>query len=117
MISPVNSDKPISTTTEQSGRSNQGKETGQATASTTTQEGKTPIADSSTLEVDNARQLFNIETHRANATNAVISTPEQARSLLENILQQFATSPESAAKSQATKVSTALSSLLESAPA
>ncbi|MCU7802856.1 MAG: hypothetical protein KZQ92_07795 [Candidatus Thiodiazotropha sp. (ex Lucinoma borealis)] len=117
MISPVNSDKPISTTTEQSGRSNRGNETDQTTVSTTTQESRTSIADSSTLEVDNARQLFNIETNRANAANAVISTPEQARSLLENILQQFASSPESAAKSQAAKVSTTLSSLLESAPA
>jgi hypothetical protein len=117
MISPVNSDKPINTTTEQSGRSNSSTRTDKTSVTAATQESKKPIADSSTLEIGNARHLFDIETNRSNGTDSVISTSEQARSLLESILQQFASSPESAIKSQATMSSTTLTSLLDTAPA
>ncbi|MCU7906744.1 MAG: hypothetical protein KZQ76_13045 [Candidatus Thiodiazotropha sp. (ex Epidulcina cf. delphinae)] len=117
MVSPVNNDKPISTTTEKSGHSNRSVKTDQATVNTANLETQAPEAIGSTLEVDKARQLFEIERGRMNAADSAGSTPEQARALLDNILRQFAASPEAAMKAQGAKVTEPLAGLLESAPA
>ncbi|MCU7935676.1 MAG: hypothetical protein KZQ99_12480 [Candidatus Thiodiazotropha sp. (ex Dulcina madagascariensis)] len=119
MVSPVNSDKPINTTAEKSGYSNRSVKTDQTTVNTTNLETHAPEAagSGSTLEVDKARRLFEMEAGRANGADSDISTPAQARALLDNILRQFTASPEDAMKSQSAKATQPLASLLENAPA
>ncbi|MCU7920788.1 MAG: hypothetical protein KZQ95_20895 [Candidatus Thiodiazotropha sp. (ex Epidulcina cf. delphinae)] len=117
MVSPVNSDKPINTTAEKSGHSNRSVKTDQTTVNATNLETHAPEAAGSTLEVDKARRLFEMEAGRANGADSDISTPAQARALLDNILHQFTASPEDAMKSQSAKATQPLASLLESAPA
>jgi hypothetical protein len=118
MISPVNSDKAINTSTDQSGRSNSSQKAAESSAPSTAQQTQETQANNSTVEVDQARKLFDIESNRVEAPNNAIKTPEQARSLLESIVQQIVTTPESAVKAQAGNVSTdPITHILQSAPA
>jgi hypothetical protein len=117
MISPVNSDKTINTSTEQSGRSNPSQKTAAATEQIPNRQHQTVEPHDSTLEIDQARRLFDMENNRIQRAESGLENPQQARTLLQSIVQQIAGSPEEAAKAQAGKASAALSSLLQSAPA
>jgi hypothetical protein len=118
MISPVNSDKLVNTSTDQSGRSHSSQKTTQAPASSTAQQTQATQANSPTVEVDQARRLFDIENNRIEASGDALQTPEQARSLLENIVQQIAATPESAAEAQAGNAfADSISGILQTAPA
>ncbi|MEJ2608687.1 MAG: ribosome maturation factor rimM [Candidatus Thiodiazotropha sp.] len=116
MINPVNSDKSITATTDKSGRSQASVKMDRVATSNTTQQIQTTETHRQTLDVENARQLYQMESRRMDATSA-IDTPQQARSLLDSIVQQFTATPESAAKAQAAHVSTPITNLLEGAPA
>ena len=117
MINPVNSDKSINTTTDKPSQSQASVKTDQVTAdNASAQQTQTQESGRPTLEVDSARQLFDIENNRSEATSTV-TTPQQARSLLDTIVEQFGASPESAVKAQVAHVSAPLANLLESAPA
>jgi hypothetical protein len=118
MISPVNSDKLINTSTDQSGRSHSSEKTADRSSPSTTQQTQAPQASSPAVEVDQARRLYDIENNRVEASNNALQTPEQARSLLDSIVQQIVTTPESAAEAQAGNASAdPISSILQSAPA
>jgi hypothetical protein len=119
MISPVNSDKPINTSTDQTGRS-QANQKSAETSSLPSGQQKTEDTQlsSATVEVDQAQRRFDIENNRNGALENALHTPEQARSLLESIMQQLAASPETAAKAQAgTHSADTVSGILRSAPA
>ncbi|MEW7975865.1 MAG: hypothetical protein AB2540_01570 [Candidatus Thiodiazotropha endolucinida] len=118
MISPVNSDRPINTSTDQSGRSHTSQKPVEASVQSTTQQPQATQVDSAAVEVDQARRLFDIENNRAQASENALNTPEQARSLLESIVQQISTTPATAAEAQAGKASAdPISGVLQSAPA
>ncbi|MGD8912076.1 MAG: hypothetical protein PVI97_02400 [Candidatus Thiodiazotropha sp.] len=118
MISPVSSDKAINTSTDQSGRSHSSQKTAETSAPSTTQQTQETQANSPTVEVDQARKLFDIENNRVETSNNTLQTPEQARSLVESTVQQIVTTPESAARAQAGNASTdPIMHILASAPA
>jgi hypothetical protein len=118
MVSPVNSDKLINTSTDQSGRSQTSQKTEQAPVSSTTQQPQETQANSPTVEVNQARRLFEIENNRIEASENTLQTPEQARSLLENIVQQIAATPEKAVEAQAGNASAdPISGILQGATA
>jgi hypothetical protein len=118
MVNPINGDKPLSTTTTRSDASSRGKEatpvSGQSESATQHQSTKSVSAS---VDIDKGRQLYEMESQRSAATGQTIETPEQARSLLSQILNQITQAPEQAMKSQASTASSPLSNLLESAPA
>ncbi|MES9833607.1 MAG: hypothetical protein ABW157_03620 [Candidatus Thiodiazotropha sp. LLP2] len=117
MINPVNSDKNIQTTTDRSSQSPANTKTDLATGNgESVQETQASTSSRSTVDVDNARQLYEMETARS-ASAESISTPQQARSLVQNLLQQISNSPESAAEAQLAQITRPLANLLESAPA
>ncbi|MES9818346.1 MAG: hypothetical protein ACH255_07030 [Candidatus Thiodiazotropha sp.] len=119
MISPVNSDRPINPSTDQSGRSHTSQKPVETSVQSTTQQSQATQADSAAaVEVDQARRLFDIENNRAQASENALNTPQQARSLLESIVQQISTTPVTAAEAQAGKASAdPISGVLRSAPA
>ncbi|MCG7945013.1 MAG: ribosome maturation factor rimM [Candidatus Thiodiazotropha taylori] len=115
MINPVNSDKTVQTTTDKSGQSHASSKTEQPRGSAVEQ-AQAAVEQRPTLDVDNARHLYQMETTRSGQSDP-ISTPQQARSMLDSLLQQISSSPESAAQAQLAQVSKPLVNLLESAPA
>lgn len=117
MISPINSDKTVNASTEQSGRSNPSQKTTAASEQATARQSQAAEPNSATLEVDLARRLFDIENNRMQRSETNLETPQQARSLLESVVQQITASPQAAAKAQAGKASSQLSGILQSAPA
>ncbi|MES9968741.1 MAG: hypothetical protein ABW092_01825 [Candidatus Thiodiazotropha sp.] len=117
MISPVNSDKPINTSTDQSGRSHTSQKTTETSTQAASQQTQAPQASSSTVEVDQARRLYDLENNRVQATQSSLATAEEARSLLENIVQQMAATPQTAASAQAGKAAAdPMAGILQSAP-
>ncbi|MEW8508639.1 MAG: hypothetical protein AB2598_18260 [Candidatus Thiodiazotropha sp.] len=117
MISPVNSDKPINTTTEQSGRSHTDHKTAEAATSASTQQSEAAKADAPTVEVDQARRLFDMENNSIAPPETPLNTAEEARSTLASMLQQIAASPNTAAKAQAANAGSQLATVLQNAPA
>lgn len=117
MVSPVNGDKPITPATERTGQSNKGVKTAQTAVQTPTMENTTSGPVSAIVEVDMARHLFELESQKSGALDSAISSPEEARSLLHKILDQFNSSPELALHSQGSKSASALANLLQTAPA
>jgi hypothetical protein len=118
MVNPINGDKPLSTTTTRSDASSRGKEatpvSGQTDSSSQKQSAQSV---GSSVDIDKGRQLYEMESQRSAATGQPIETPEQARSLLGQILNQISQAPEQAMKSQASATASPLANLLESAPA
>jgi hypothetical protein len=117
MINPVNSDKSIQTMTDKPNQSRGNSKVDPMRAnSDTVQQTQATDTDRSTLDVDNARQLYEMESARSESAST-ISTEQQARSLLETLVEQISNSPESAVKAQLTQVSQPMANLLASAPA
>ncbi|MGD8909838.1 MAG: hypothetical protein PVF13_01760 [Chromatiales bacterium] len=117
MVSPINGDKSITASTERTGESAKNSRSEQAAISpSTSQERKTAVTLDSTLEVDNARQLYDLESQPSRVSAAQINTPDEARSLLGQILEQFSNEPEQAMLSQGSRAESPLASLLQNAP-
>lgn len=118
MISPIiNSDKPINTSTEQSGRSHNNPKTTASSPQTPTQQSQAAQPNNASPEIDQASRLFDIEKNRMQPSETALNTLEEARSTLESIVRQMISSPETAAKAQAAKASPPLAAVLQSAPA
>jgi hypothetical protein len=118
MISPINGDKPVTVSTERSGesaKSNRAEQTAVTPSGTSSSHTTDPVG--AIVEVDKARQLYEMENQSARVPGAEIKTPEAARSLLDQIIEQFSKSPEEAMKSQTSGASAPLINLLETAPA
>lgn len=118
MVSPINSDKPIASSTERTGESAKNSRNEQAAkAPSSSQEHKSTEPAGTTVEVDKARQLYELANQKSRATGTEITTPEAARSLLNQILEQISAMPEQAMKSQASHAASPLANLLQTAPA
>jgi hypothetical protein len=117
MINPVNSDKSIQTTTDKPDQSRSNSKVDPMRAhSEPVQQAQATVSGRSTLDVDSARQLYEMESARSESAST-ISTAQQARSLLDTLVEQISNSPESAAKAQLTQVSQPMANLLASSPA
>jgi hypothetical protein len=118
MVSPINGDKPIAASTERSGESAKNSRREPASlAPSSSLKSNTAEPVGSIVEVDKARHLYDLENQTARVTAAEITTPEAARSLLDQILEQLNRAPEQAMKSQASGASAPLANLLQAAPA
>jgi hypothetical protein len=117
MVSPINGDKSITASTERSEESAKNNRSEQAaTAPSTSQERKSAEPAGSTLEVDSARQLYDLENQTSRVSGTEIKTPEEARSLLGQILEQFSNKPEQAMLTHGSSPAAPLASLLQTAP-
>ena len=117
MVNPINGDKPITTTTTRSDESSKRTEPNQVTAQTDRPEHKAAEPVNATLEVEKARQLYEMESQKNAPSGPAIETPEQARSVLSQILDQISQAPDRAMKTQASASASPLANLLEAAPA
>jgi hypothetical protein len=115
MINPLNGDKTLSPAMERSVESRK-QANAERTAPAPAEQHNEPSA-SATVEVDQARQLYNVEHQASRPVSGTVDSPEAAGSLLNAILQQFSDSPEQAFRTQAANVSPPLVKLLEQAPA
>jgi hypothetical protein len=117
MVTPVNPDKTVSGRADKPLQTNQRMPTGQdhqpkdaaashATATTETQ-----------VDVESARQLYQMENQRPAAAGSRITTQQQARTLLDQILQQFSATPDKTLQAQSPNGTAALANLLQRAPA
>jgi len=113
MVTPVNSEKSVTLGPNQT----QTRE-GMTREQTHSQEGDSPTAriSESDPDVASARQMYQLESHRLETASARIDTPEQARTLLDQLLQQFSVAPEAALKAQGNGPSQWLDKLLSAAP-
>ncbi len=117
MISPISGDKPIAASTERAGESSKNSRIEQTSiAPSNAPEHKAAEPVGTTVEVDKARQLYELENQQSRVSGAQITTPEAARSLLDRILEQFSAMPEQAMKSQASDAAAPLANLLQTAP-
>ncbi|MEJ2692461.1 MAG: hypothetical protein P8166_05200 [Candidatus Thiodiazotropha sp.] len=118
MVSPINADKPITAPTERSGEPPKNSRSEQLpSAPSAPQQQRAVEATGATLEVDKARQLFDLENQQTRVSGTEITTPDAARSLLDRILEQFSSMPEEAMKTQGSQVPAPLANLLQTAPA
>ncbi len=117
MVNPINGEKPLALSTERSGASSRNSRAELAEGSESPREREAAESVGASVDVDNARQLYEMETQRAQGAATQIATPEQARSVLQQILQQFSALPEQAMRSQGSGVSAQLAGVLQTAPA
>jgi hypothetical protein len=118
MVSPINGDKSVAASTERTGESAKNNRSEKAAiAPSTTQERQSAAPAGSTLEVNSARQLYDLENQASSVTSTQINTPDEARSLLGQILEQFSSNPEQAMLSQGSHAEESYASLLQNAPA
>jgi hypothetical protein len=111
-VNPDNSINPRIETTSQSAQRMSPKQDRQATDTTAAHSRETEGAQ---VDVDNARQRYQMENHRASGASR-ITTPDQAGDLLGRILQQFTASPAQSLQAQTSPGPAALSNLLGRAP-
>ena len=113
MVTPVNSDKPISLGTEGKTQSTGKVNTAEATGN---QQQKSASQVETGPDVENARQLYQLENKTLETVRPNITSPEEARNLLNQILEQFSASPGDAVKAQSGGSNSMLNSLLSTAP-
>ena len=117
MINPLNGDKTLSSAMERSGESQKNARTEQTAIPPNASDSGKESAVSPEVEVDQARQLYNLENQANRPVAASVDTPEAARSLLNTVLQQLQENPDQAYRTQASSASAPLARLLEQAPA
>jgi len=116
MVSPINGEKPIATSAERLAESSRNNRPEQPVASPASSPEKQPAESAAdNLKLEQARQLFDLENRTARPAGKEITTPEAARSLLDQILEQISSTPEQAVKAQGS-VSSPLANLLQVAP-
>jgi hypothetical protein len=117
MVSPINGDKPITAPTGRSAESPKNSRSEQTpSAPSSPLEQRAVEGTGTTLEVDKARQLFDLENQQTRISGTEITTPDAARSLLDTIIEQFSSMPEQAMKTQGSQVMAPLANLLQTAP-
>jgi hypothetical protein len=67
-------------------------------------------------EIENARHYYRIENNPSVSTGHPIGTPQQARQLLEQVLQQFSDAPANSLQTQATASAHPVANLLQRPP-
>ena len=116
MVSPINGEKPITTSSERPGESsknNRAEQVAPSPASSPQSKPAEPAGEE--MKLDQARQRLDLENQMTRPAGEQIATPEAARSLLDQILAQISDAPEQAFKAQGS-VSSPLANLLQSTP-
>ncbi len=118
MINPVNSNKTVNTTSDRPGTTRtQDQSSTQASQTAALSRGSEAVAESQAApDIESARQLYQMEHTRGNSGVALSSSGE-ARSVLDNLLQQFSDHPARAASAQLANVSQPMANLLKLMPA
>jgi hypothetical protein len=118
MINPVNSNKTVNTTADRPGTTRtQDPSNAQASQTATLSRGGEAVADNSAApDIENARQLYQMEYTRS-SSGVTLSSSGEARSVLDNLLQQFSDHPARAASAQLANVSQPMANLLKLMPA
>lgn len=109
MVNPVNGDKPITLTTESSQHSNRTAAKGQEEAGETPVKAQGAEPTAADVQIDGARQLFELEQSRP---EGALETPEQARSLLDQVLERLSTTPQAVMQAQTGNASATLANLM-----
>jgi|GEM_PF-5522389 len=115
MVNPVNHHHLNQATHERTGHTQGGASATREGGGQTPSPG--PQAAAEAPSIDSARQLFELEANRMVETTPAIATPEQARGLLDHILQQAADVPGRLLQAQAGRSDGGLLHFLEKAPA
>lgn len=116
MVSPINGEKPIATTTERPGESSKNHRAEQVAPSPASSSQAKPAEPAGEeIKLEQARQRLDLENQMTRPAGERIATPEAARSLLDQIVAQISDSPEQAFKAQGA-VTSPLANLLQSAP-
>lgn len=117
MVNPVTGDKPIAPSSERTAPSGRSHQPAQTAPRLSSREEESPTGSpDTTLEVDQAQQLYTLENQKAGLGSSGIATPEEARSVVARILEQIGAAPGQALSSQGAVAGAALAHLLESAP-
>lgn len=116
MVSPIHGEKTIAASTERPGESSQHNRPEQVAPSPAGSSQSKPAEPAGEeIKLGQAQQRLDLENQMARPAGERIATPEAARTLLDQILQQISNAPEQAFKAQGS-VSTPLANLLQSAP-
>ena len=116
MTTPVNPDKSVGNPLDTPLRANQRISTTQDPQARGSADTRSSAATESRVDVDSARQRYRLETQRAAATEPRITTPQQAKALLGQILEQFSATPQQALQTQSSAGAAIPTRLLERAP-
>ncbi|MET0029776.1 MAG: hypothetical protein ABW101_19250 [Candidatus Thiodiazotropha sp.] len=117
MINPVNSNKTVNTTTDRPGTTRAQDQTSAQANPTTSLRGNEAVAENQgSPDIENARQLYQME-HARNGNGVTLASSADARSVLDNLLQQFSENPARAATAQLANVSQPMANLLKLMPA
>jgi hypothetical protein len=116
MINPVHGDKPVAPSSERSDPSAKSRGQEERAARPVPGQAATASPTDTTLEVDKAWQLYQLENQGPRLESPGIASPEEARSLLARILDQISSAPRQALSSQGAMAGAALAHLLENAP-
>jgi hypothetical protein len=118
MINPVNSNKTVNTTTDRAGTTHNSGRSDAVSGNNParSQDTEAVLENSGTPDIENARQLYQMEQTRG-ANGVSLETSAQARSVLDNLLQQISESPARAASAQLSQISRPMGNLLKLMPA
>ncbi|MET0090976.1 MAG: hypothetical protein ABW068_13350 [Candidatus Thiodiazotropha sp.] len=117
MINPVNSNKTVNTTTDRPDTTRtQGQSNTQSSQMSAPRNSDTVSESQATPDIGNARQLYQME-HARGANGVPLASSADARSVLDNLLQQFSENPARAASAQLANVSQPMANLLKLMPA
>lgn len=116
MVTPVNSEQRISANTDKSMPTKQRAERHPDDSQAPQPVKSVAKNQQATPDLEDARQLYQLASSQTERSTNPIDTPEQARNLLDRILQQMASAPKEVLKAHNPGSSTPLAKLLTSAP-
>ncbi|MET0066167.1 MAG: hypothetical protein ABW076_07460 [Candidatus Thiodiazotropha sp.] len=117
MINPVNSNKTVNTTTDRTATPGTRDSSGSSGRDASPVRGTETVDEPrSAPEIENARQLYQMEQTR-NGAGVSLASPAEARATLDNLLQQFTGNPAGAASAQLANVTSPMANLLKLMPA
>jgi hypothetical protein len=116
MVTPVNSDQVIRASADKPAPAKQRAQTNPEASRQPATTGSNVTRQEPAPDVENARQLYQLATDQSEMSGQLIETSDQARNLVERILQQIASAPADVLKIQSPESNTPLGNLLASAP-
>jgi hypothetical protein len=116
MATPINPDKSFNNRADKPTQTQERKPLGRDHQPDDSSDPQPTQAADSKVDVETARQLYQMESQRTVTASHQITNPEQASALLDQILAQISNTPEQALRAQAPKGPAVLASLLERAP-
>lgn len=116
MVTPVTTDKSINPGAERTSQRTQGMANEQMSHRRSDSASAEKSGSVAAADIGNARELYQMETNRMSSASSGVETPDEARSLLNRILEQISTTPEAAFKIQSGGSNSLLGNLLSASP-